>query len=155
MKSYWLFCVLLSTVGLWAQSSRTNTAVNTSLCEIAANPGKYAGTMISIRGSVLKGWLHSGKTLKTFVLTEPDSSVVCPSVRIEVVMPDDVKPKPDFNVEKDAAFTSLENALHERTAIEGVFEGRFDYKAGGKDRLRLVVHRVSNLDIQKTGHIDR
>ena len=159
MKPYWFFCCLfLYAVTLLANNAQPTKAIGVgaiSFCEVAGNPRKYAGAMIAIRGSVFKGWLKPDKRLKTFVLTEPDASVVCPSARILAIMPNGQKQKPAPNVQRNPALATLERALHQRTAIEGVFEGRLDYKSSGKDQLRLVLTRVSNLEIHKAAHIDR
>jgi len=85
--------------------------------------------------------------------------------QLPVVFPDAIRPMPDFNLEKDETFQKLQKALRERTEIEATFEGRFDYPvqdrmtrrnaSGMRMPMRLVLRKVSNLDVTTTRSVDR
>lgn len=88
----------------------------------------------------------------------------CPSwMSIIVVLPNQVKPAPDFNLVKDDSFNKFEEAMyHSRPIhIEATFEGRFDsavtiengkrietgkgYGTKHQHNGRIVLHRVSEV----------
>jgi hypothetical protein len=128
--------------------------MSVDICDLAKTPQKYDGQMVALRAAIFKGWLRPGQTIKEFILTESSSSISCPGIHILVVVPASTRPKPNFDLELDDSFKAFENALHERTAIEGTFQGRFDLERG-KYPLRLIIMKVSELSIQHTGHVDR
>lgn len=154
-----------------AQLEGREAPLNATICELAAQPEKYAGKMVAVRGSVTKGWTAAPKPIKEISFGGPWSSVPCTGEIVVVVFPPAVQPPPNFSLEQDDSFNRFQKALRERTHIEGTFEGRFDsavvirdgkrVKVGkgfgrrGRATIRLVLRKVSDLDIRPTRSVDR
>jgi hypothetical protein len=123
-----------------------------SVCELATDPSKYDGKMVV----VVKGWIVRNKT-KLLLDTYLGNCIA----NIDLVLPETVRPNPDFAVQRDENFEAFETAIRQRTHIEGTFEGGFDClskcKAGKSKghRSRLVLRRVVELDISPTRGVDR
>ena len=158
MKRHWFHSsiglFMLSLPAYSGQAGSVPTPLTLDICLLAHTPQKYAGQMVQVRGSILTGYQAPGKPIKAFVLTEPFSSISCAGTHILAVLPATIKPKPNFDLEVDESFKAFEKALHERTAIEGTFQGRLEYKKG-KSATRLIIQKISDLKIEHTSRIDR
>lgn len=133
------------------------------LCELAKDPDRYAGEIVRVRG-----WIGGQKDVS---LLDNEPAKDCPPEILVIVLPDQAKPKPDFRFVEDEAYRAYSSALNRRTHITGTFEGRFDsavtVKNGkrvkvrrgfghrGRATMRLVLRRVSDLDIRPTRSVDR
>lgn len=152
-----LLCVWVFTAGSPAQTQEAGPLrrpATISLCEIARTAHQFDGQIVAVRGSVLKGWLRPKEILKQFVITEPEGVIACPGIRMTVVLPSTAKPKPELELLHDESFRTFEKALHQRTSIEGTFQGLFSHNNQRKLEMQLIVQRVSDLDIHPTGHMD-
>lgn len=134
-----------------------------SLCELTKNPDGYTGKIVRVRG-----WIGGQKDVS---LLDVEPTKDCPPEILVIVLPDQAKPKPDFQLVEDEAYRAYSSALKCRTHITGTFEGRFDsvvtvkngrrVKIGrgfghrGRATMRLVLRRVSDLDIRPTRSVDR
>jgi hypothetical protein len=112
------------------------TAVEATLCDLYTHPEKYAGKMVRVRaGSFgqelsLEDILHDSKT-------EP-----CPAyMRINVVLPDHVKPEPGFQLVRNEPYKKLEEgrAYSGPIHIDATYEGRFDAVFVWRDHKRISV----------------
>lgn len=127
-------------------------ALKVEICDLAQNPKDYAGKMVRVRGQVNSGWTKPGKATGKFTIKQPFSSIRCVA-QLVVVLPDKVRPKPDFEVRRDEAFEEFEKALRTSMTIEATFLGQFQSAATGKQSgaarravLTLVLDRVSDVD---------
>ena len=150
-------------VPCWAQDEMSSPPVEITVCELLSAPSTYAGRMVRVRG-----WLSRGKDL---ALLDMEPRKGCPAELVAVVLPGAAKPKPEFDVVRDESFDKLFDALGKRTHIEGTFEGRVDsavvlkegkrikFQRGfghrGRATMRLVLRKVSDLDIRPTRSVDR
>jgi hypothetical protein len=72
--------------------------------------------------------------------------------RLKVTLPEKVRPKVDFEVQRDDAFQRLEHALHTAMSVGATFQGRFESGAtrasatGGASAMRLVLEQVFDVD---------
>jgi hypothetical protein len=120
-------------------------------CELAKTPDRYASQNVAVRAAIFKGWLADGKSLRTFVLTESPKSANCPGFHVTVTLPTE-------NLSaliNDDSFVDFEKALHQRTAIEGSFQGYVEYQKRHKEAVSLVLQKVSALDIRRVVPVDR
>jgi hypothetical protein len=134
-----------------------------SLCELAKNPDRYAGKTVRIRG-----WIGGQKDIS---LLDVEPTKGCPPEILVVVLPNQAKPKPDFQLVEDEAYLAYSSALNRKTHITGTFEGRFDstvtrkngkrvkvrrgFGHRGRATMRLVLRKVSDLNIRPTRSVDR
>jgi hypothetical protein len=63
------------------------------------------------------------------------------SADVIVVLPDQVKPAPDFQLVRDESYKKLQQALHDSVPIriDATYEGRFDGAFVWRDRQRIRV----------------
>lgn len=144
-----------------AQAGESPPPMEMTLCDLATEPEKYAGTLVKFSATV------TGR--REFALNDFAERPPCPiHIMVLLVFPNDVKPAPEFDLEKDDSFRKLQAALLDSVSINATFEGRFDSafalidgnririeKGYGKDRLaggRLVLRKVSDVKIH---HIPR
>jgi hypothetical protein len=136
-----LFCV----VEVCSQTNESFARV--TICELADHPEKFVGQTV-----VVRGWVARGKHL---TLLDSEIPSGCRNDILALLLPEEVKPRPDFRIEKNEAFDRFQAALKERTHVEGSFQGRFDFTKGRKTAMRLILERVSELVVTPTGHVDR
>ena len=115
-------CLLLlcSCASCYGQHA-TNSAEIT-LCDLYQRPELYAGKTIKVRGG-------SVSSLALENLLHDSQPVTCSAyMRIVVVLPDEVKPVPDFQLIRDDSYRKLQEALHGPgpIRIDATYEGRFD-----------------------------
>jgi hypothetical protein len=125
--------------------------VTIDFCELAKTPTRYASQNVSVRTAVFKGWLADGKSLRAFVLTESSNSADCPGFHVTVTLPIENS----STLARDDSFGDFEKALHQRTAIEGTFQGYVEYRKGHKEAVSRVLQKVSALDIRRMVPVDR
>ena len=129
-------------------SSQTNASLaQVTICDLADHPEEFVGQTV-----VVHGWVARGKHL---TLLDSEIASGCRNNMLALLLPDEVKPRPDFSVEKNEAFDRFQAALKERTHVEGNFQGRFELTKGQKKTMRLILQRVSELVVTPTGHMDR
>jgi len=93
-------------------------AQKVSLCELAEHPEQYNGKMVEVRASVTGQDLSIGD----FEQKTPCSSWMS----VVVVLPDQVTPKPTFDVIRDDTFNRLFEGLHNGMNVQATFRGRFE-----------------------------
>jgi hypothetical protein len=154
-------CLLFALVGAasrgWCEDE--SVATKTTLCELAQHPEQYVGKMVEVRASV------AGNDLW---IDDFEQKPACPSwMGVVVVLPDQVKPKADFDVVRDDSFNRLFAELRKGMNVQATFEGRFEavytwsnqkqiWIGQGKEKPkgfgkkgryggRIVLHRVSDI----------
>lgn len=138
-RSYQPLACLVFLVLTFCLTGRTQVgvqvpAMRVTLCDLAKEPDKYAGTMVKVSASV------GGRrepVLNDFATPQP-----CPThIMVLLVFPEDVKPVPEFDLEKDGSFEKFQAALSNSVNIDATFEGRFDSVFALKDGKRVRIAR--------------
>jgi hypothetical protein len=130
------YCGVLLLAGclpFWGQEYAKPAQI--TLCELYSHPEQYNGKMIKVRGGSL-----SELRIENIVHDLPTEP--CPTyMRIIVVLPDQVKPAPDFQLVRDESYKKLQQALHDSVPIriDATYEGRFDVAFVWRDRQRIRV----------------
>ena len=138
------------------QIAESTLPVKTTLCDLSQHPEQYAGKIIAVHGSV------AGNDLWIDDFQQKPCSSWIPLV---VVLPNVIRPTPEFNLVQDESFTRFFLGVHRGSGVEATFEGRFDaafvwrnHKKifvsktkgyGKKNRYggRIVLHRLSDVVI--------
>jgi hypothetical protein len=98
MKSNLIITVGICTLA-WCCCAKGQSKVREAdLCEIAAHPMDYTGQMVQIRGEL-------ESTMEAYVIAKSD----CAAIPLE--HPELVTPRPDFVLQKNAAYKKLEKML--------------------------------------------
>jgi hypothetical protein len=106
--------------------------VEAPLCDLYEHPEQYIGKMVKIRASV------AGNDMWIDAFTEK----TCSSwMRVIVVFPNQIEPRPDFDLVQDNSFKQFEDAMyHSRPIhIDATFEGRFDAAFLWRDHKRIKI----------------
>jgi hypothetical protein len=149
---------LLGVVGLLFQLDTAEPSPmgvkKTTLCELAKHPDQFAGHFVSVRA-----WVGGRKDVS---LLDTNPSRDCPPLVVILELPKHIKPPAPFYLEEDDTYKRYTQALKQRTHIEATFEGRFDYvprKSSfgykGRANMRIVLHRITDLDVRPTVRLDR
>ncbi|MEI9977030.1 MAG: hypothetical protein WDO73_36260 [Ignavibacteriota bacterium] len=137
MKLTWIHTVITvwSTVllGLASGQVHEQAPLKVTMCDLYENPALYAGRMVEFRASVI-GY-GNDRHLDDFSRQEACSAYMW----IAMQFPQDVKPKAEFNLERDVDFEKYENALHRGLNIEATVVGRFDPVFVWRDKHRVRV----------------
>jgi hypothetical protein len=131
--SLWALSISLLGV-LCAQQSSDSEPVKTTLCELYQNPEQYQGRIVSVRGTIA-GYRET-------LVDSPASSAQPPCSAYMTILLDvteNVSPKPNFELEKDAVYGEYEDAQAKGLRIEVTLEGRFDPVFTWKERKRIRV----------------
>jgi hypothetical protein len=127
--------VFLLTGFYWGQDEMKS--VDVTLCDLFQHPEQFTGRMVKVRaGSV--GDLRLENILHDF------PAETCPAyMQLIVMLPDQVKPAPNFQLIRNESFKELEDALHRKgaTHIDATYEGRFDAAFVWRDNKRIRVSR--------------
>lgn len=147
---------------LWAAPSGTLPSYGQSqpfkvtFCELYQEPQKYAGKMVEVRAAVSG---YRNPTLDEAAYHPPCTSYM--SIRLE--FPENVKPKPGFDLQRDQSFQEFEVSWRRGMRVTATFEGRFDpvftwknhkrirvgegkgFGSKHSDDGRIVLHRVSDV----------
>jgi hypothetical protein len=100
------------------QSENQRAAEKVSLCDLAQHPKQYNGKMVEVRASI------TGQDLS---IDDFEQKPACSSwMGVLLVLPDQVSPKPAFDVIRDDAFNRLFEALHSGMNIQATFRGQFE-----------------------------
>jgi hypothetical protein len=128
------FLLLLLTSGaVLGQEQKHVDAVNVTFCDLYSEPQKFAGKMIMVR-AILYGYRDP---ILESTGTKDES---CMSyMTIGLVLPQDLKPSPDFIALKDESFQTFEHAWQHGMRIMATFEGRFDPVFVWRDHKRVRV----------------
>ena len=100
----------------WCEYQPVTT--KTTLCDLAEHPDQYIGKMVEVRASVIGNelWIEDFERKPT-----------CSSwMGVIVVLPDQLKPRPDFDVVKNESFNQLFDGLRKGRKVQATFEGRFE-----------------------------
>ncbi len=153
-----VWCLLLAIRGV-AQAENEPAAVKVTLCDLAQHPEQYAGKMVEARASV------AGNDLW---IDDFEQKPACASwMGVILVLPKQVKPKADFDVIRDDAFSQLFDDVRKGMKVQATFQGRFEpvytwrnqkqiwiaegqekpkgYGKKGQYGGRIVLHRVSDV----------
>src|SRR4051812_9552658 len=145
--------VLLAGEFQMAATDQQSGPVKAGLCDLVDRPTEYAGKMVAVDGWVVRN--------KSRLMLSTYSEGNCVS-NVSLVLSDGVRPRPDFETQRDEQFRTFQTAVRQRTHIEGTFEGRFDCleackaldekRSSHKSRrpMRLIVFRVLALHITNT-----
>jgi hypothetical protein len=141
----WTFACALTLSGFefcWAQEALA--PVETTLCQLYQHPERYAGKMIRVRGGSL------GNLRIEDSLHDVPVGMCSAYMRLVVVLPDQVKPAPAFQLIRDESYRRLDEALHSQgpVRIDATYEGRFDPIFVWRDHKRV---RVSGNQVQDGG----
>ena len=111
------------------------TSTEATLCDLYQFPEQYAGKIIKVRGGSVSGLAIDDSR-------HDSQPAVCPAyMRIVVVVPDQVRPSPTFDLVRDDSYRKLHDALHYGGAIhiDATYEGRFDALFAWRDHKRIRV----------------
>ena len=94
------------------------TAMRATLCDLAQRPEQYIGKLVEVPASV------SGNDLS---IDDFEQKPACPSwMGVILVLPEQMKPKPDFDVVRDDPFNQFFADLRKGMNMQATFEGRFE-----------------------------
>lgn len=161
-RYYGMFlCVLLFLRSIdRAQARGEIEPLRTSMCDLYKNPKKYSGKVIEVRATIV-GHRSPEIAQPAFLPQEPCSA--SGYMRIVLELPQNVQPKPDFDLVSDESFQKYQAALQKPMRIEATLEGRFDPvfiwenhkririgegKGYGRNHSadgRLVLHKMSDI----------
>lgn len=153
------FCFGVSLLVLQAamgngQTGSQSAPIKASLCELAEDPERYAGKIVSV---------HATEMGKDFWIEDFTSKPCSAYTPVIVAYPEGIKPPPGFDLVRDDAFHRFFDDLREGRHVEATYEGRFDVAYvwrehkriyigpergyGKKNRYgaRLVLHRISDV----------
>ena len=158
--SFLALAPLLNGVLSDAQPGNEAVVIKTTLCELAQDPAAFNGKMVRIRASAM-GW-----TIKDLWIDDFAQKPACTAwMGVVLVLPEQVKPKPEFDTVRDASFQQFFDdvrSMKVEAAFEGRFEGVYTWKQqrrvwivstqdqkgfGKKGRYggRIVLHRISDV----------
>ena len=128
-------CSFLLMSGTFCSDAETDSIpLKVSVCDLYKSPEKYAGKMVEFRATV-SGRRDPSVEQPAFTRQEPCSAYM--SIALE--FPQNVRPRPAFDLERDAAFQKYEDAVQKPMRIEVTLEGRFDPAFVWKDQKRTKV----------------
>jgi hypothetical protein len=127
----WLLVVLFASL---TRGQPSSGPVKVSYCDLVTNPEQFAGKMIEVRATIV-GYRAPSVEMPAFSPQEPCSAYL----NMALEFPNDVKPKPPFDLEKDSSYQKYQEALQKPMRIEATLEGRFDLVFVWKDRKRVRV----------------
>jgi hypothetical protein len=108
--------------------------VEAILCDVYQHPEQYDGKMVKVRAAVI------GIDFRDDLWIEDFAEKSCPAyMRVIVVLPEQVKPAPQFELVRDKSFKDFEDALHDGKRVNATFEGRLDAAFHWRDRKRIAV----------------
>jgi hypothetical protein len=165
MRAWNLFVFLyivgsLSILFAGAQSHNGQAPLKVTMCDLYTDPQKYAGKMIEVRATIVG---HHDPTLEQPAFTPQDPCGASAYMTTGLEIPQNVKPKPKFDLIRDESFQKYEEALAKSMRIEATMEGRFDpvfiWRNRKRERVgegegfgkkhskdaRLVLHRISDV----------
>lgn len=158
---WWSLCVavLLSGSFARAQSQNGGAPLKVTMCDLYNDPQKYAGKMIEVRATIGNRDLRIERP--TFTPQDPCAASGYMAIGLE--LPQNVRPKPEFDLIRDESFQKYSEALQKPMRIEATLEGRFDptfiWRNHKRERLgegegygkkhaedgRLVLHKLSDV----------
>ncbi|MFN8009047.1 MAG: hypothetical protein U0V70_18865 [Terriglobia bacterium] len=127
----WLIVLPLASL-CWGQP--TTGPVKVSYCDLVTNPEHFAGKMIEVRATIV-GYKAPSIEMPAFLPQELCSAYL----NIALERPENIEPRPSFELEKDSSYQKYREALQKPTRIEATLEGRFDLAYVWKDRKRIRV----------------
>lgn len=151
--------LVLSGVASCGQAENQPATMKATLCDLAQHPEQYIGKMVEVRASV------AGNDLW---IDDFEQKPACPSwMGVIVVLPEQVKPRVDFEVVRDDSFSQFFDDLRKGMNVQATFEGRFEalyiwrnqkqiwigesrekskgFGKKGQYGGRIVLHRVSDI----------
>lgn len=134
MSQYRIFFTLFAVLA-GAQSTQ-HKALSISLCELYTNPKPYSGRMIQVRATIV-GYRAPELELPAFSPSAPCTSRGY--MRVALLTPNEVKPKPAVELVKDETFQRYEQAFRRGMRIEATLEGQFDAAFMWQDKKRIKI----------------
>jgi hypothetical protein len=122
LMSFSLVLLLLGSVE-GTRSQTDSLPLKVTMCDLYKNPQMYAGQMIEVRSTIV-GYRDPILERPAFSPQEPCSASGYMIIALE--LPQDVKPKPGFDLIRDLSFQKYEESLKKPMRIEATLEGRFD-----------------------------
>ena len=101
--------VLLMSVTFYAEAETDSVPLKVSVCDLYKSPEKYSGKIVEFRATV-SGYRDPSVEQPAFTRQEPCSGYM--SIALE--FPQNVQPKPAFDLERDSAFQKYEDAVQKR-----------------------------------------
>lgn len=114
-----------------------------SVCELESDPARYSGQTVAVRGTVV------GRSPLTIFDYEGRGC----TQQLLVVEPHQRR-DPGGSLSRDDTYNRFRQALLQRTRIGAVFIGRFEFVRRRK-KMRLVLHRISDLKVVMVPSVDR
>ena len=118
----WALLLLCAPFGT-AQSGDEAVPLKVTVCDLYKEPQKYAGKMVEVRATIVG---HREPTLEEPAFLRQERCSASGYLIIALELPQSVRPKPDFDLERDSSFQKYEEALRKPNRIEATLEGRFD-----------------------------
>jgi len=134
MQATWSCALLLMGCGSYRGQDGVKPT-ETTLCELYQHPEQYAGKMIKVRAGSVSG-------LSIEDMLHDSQAKPCPAyMRIIVVVPEQVKPVPAFQLVRDDSYWKLDEALDSPgpMRIDATYEGRFDAAFVWRNHKRIRV----------------
>ncbi len=114
------------------QTGKQAAPVKVTFCDLYQDPHKYSGKMIEVR-AIVYGYPNA-------TLDEANAHEQCSSyMTIGLEFPRNVRPKPDFDLERDKSFQKFEEGWRRGMRVIARFEGRFDPVFTWRDHKRMRV----------------
>jgi hypothetical protein len=138
-----VFLALLVVFGEPASGQEAEPVLRAEMCSLAQEPEKWAGRFVSVRARLVR--LRSREWGLHDTCWPP----------VLLLLPDGLKPPPDFVMAPDSDTRALRRAKLERVSLVGTFEGRIDWSGDDKRRtfgkaelpVRMVLRRLSDCTI--------
>jgi len=125
-RNFWrsvCVAVVLSGSLARAQSQSEGVPLKVTICDLYSDPQRYAGKMIEIRATIA-GYRDPKLEQPAFAPQKPCAASGYMTIGLE--LPQNVRPKPDFDLIRDESFQKYAEALQRPMRIEATLEGRFD-----------------------------
>ncbi len=155
----WSLVLVVASLTCRGQAHSERVAIDATLCDLAEHPEQYIGKMVRVRASAM----GTGLWIEDF-----EEKTTCLSyISVVVVLPEQLKPRADFDVIRDENFNQLFDDLRRGMNVQATFEGGFDaiytwknqkrvWIAEGAEKSkgfgkkgeyggRIVLHRVSDI----------
>jgi hypothetical protein len=125
-RNFWrslCVAVVLSGSLARAQSQSEGAPLKVTICDLYNDPQKYAGKMIEVRATIA-GYRDPKLEQPAFAPQAPCAASGYMTIGLE--LPQNVRPKPEFDLIRDESFQKYAEALQKPMRIEATLEGRFD-----------------------------
>ena len=140
VRAFWftVAVLLISATRTFPQVPTEPLAVKVSLCQLAESPEVFNGKMVQVRASAM------GRVLKDLWIDDFEQKPACSAwIGVIVVLPEQLKPQPNFDVVRDASFGQFRDKIRDMN-VQATFVGRFEAVYTWKEHKRIWVTSAQN-----------